>query len=188
MYPFLEHLLHAHFSAMLCQVCLVANEYYRDLKVVHLIVALGINEVVTPGSDALVAFHVRQIENNHAAICPTVKSVTQALKPFLPSGIPNLERDLFSVLKGDDLFHKVSTYRRSLNLVDLFVLEIFNKSCFSNVRITNDNHFQKGCFPVTGSQRSCSGRICIVSTSIRLLLGLSKLLKLVFVTVVGVAR
>ena len=59
MYPFLKHLLHAHFSAMLCQVCLVANEYYRDLKVVHLIVALGINEVVTPGSDALIAFHVR---------------------------------------------------------------------------------------------------------------------------------
>ena len=148
-YPILENLLDADLTAVLGHVGLVTYNDDRYHRLVHIIVALRVNEIIAPGSDPLIAFDISQIKDNHTAIGTSVKCVTEALKPLLAGSIPHLEWHLLTTVESHNLFHEVGADCRSLDFVNLFVLEVFDESCLSDIGVSNDHNLQKVGLPMT---------------------------------------
>ena len=112
-------------------------------------------EVVAPDIDALIAFTVRQVEHNDAAVGPAVKSVRQALKALLACGIPDLDRHNLACFSFDLFLHEICTYRRLLRDAGLTVLERVDYARLADARVADNDYFQILLFAAISG--SCGG-------------------------------
>lgn len=148
--PVSKYLLLVHLPLVLrcAKVALVSNNYYGDVRLLLIALALVIvlrrytvQEVIAPLVDALVAVNACKVEYDNATVSAAVEAVAQALEALLARRIPDLERNNISVPYLNLFFNKICAYGSLLREAGLFILEALNYACFSYARVANDNDF-----------------------------------------------